>query len=103
MSKSIFKHYKFNCPECNEFFEKGVWTNSDGNQTPIKCVKCDFEMTWNGETQDKRELPKHGAASAVINSREKWKKKIPGEFRDWMEGPFSKRHGSEQNINMRDD
>ena len=102
MSKSIFKHYKFNCPECNDFFEKGVWTNPDGEQTPIECPNCKYEMTWNGETQDKREMPKHGAASASINMRENWKKKIPGEFKEFMEQSFAKRHDGEQTINMRD-
>ena len=102
MSKSIFKHYKFNCPECDAFFEKGVWTNPDGKQTPIACVKCNYEMIWNGDTQDKREMPKHGSQSASINMRENWKKKIPGEFKEFMEQSFSKRHDGEQTINMRD-
>ena len=103
MGKSIFKHYKFQCTECSEYFEKGVWTNPDGTQIPIECPNnnCKHEMTWNEETQDKREMPKHGAQSASINMRENWKKKIPGEFKEFMEQSFTKRHGDEQTINMR--
>ena len=102
MSKSMFKHYKFNCPECNEFFEKGMWTKPDGEQEPVTCPSCKFEMGYNSETQDKREISQHGTQSASLNMRENWKKKIPGEFKEFMEGPFAKRHGTEQTINMKD-
>lgn len=104
MSKAMFKHYKFHCQECGEYFEKGMWINSNGEQEPVKCANsdCDNTMGYNSDTQDKRELPQHGSESARINMREKWKSKIPGEFKEWMENDFSKRHGTEQTINMRD-
>lgn len=104
MSKSIFKHYKFQCPECKEYFEKGLWINSDGQQEPIECPTkdCNATMIYEDSTQDKREMPKHGAQSASINLRENWKKKIPTDYKQWMEESFTKRHGSEQTINMND-
>ena len=99
---SMFKHYKFHCPKCSEYFEKGMWTKSSGEQEPIECPSCKEKMTHTDETRDMREVPKHGSESAALNLREKWKNKIPGEYKEWMEGPFSKRHGTEQTINMRD-
>lgn len=94
MAASRFKHYKFKCPECGEEFEKGMWTSAEGKQDGVNCPSCKVHMEYTEET--KPQLP-------MIAMREKWKRKIPGEFRDWMENDFSARHGTDQTINMRDD
>lgn len=99
MAKEIAKFYKFKCLECDERFEKLMWTK-DGEQQGVNCPSCDHFMLYTKETADVKQPL--GAAPA-IHLREKWKKKIPGDFREFIEGPFAKRHGTENTINMRDE
>lgn len=93
------KFYKFKCTECPEKFEKLMWT-IDGEQQGVKCPSCDTLLKYNKDTADVPE--QKGQKGPMLNRRENWKKNVPSEFKEWMEGPFAKRHGTDAKINMRD-
>ena len=94
MAKSVFKHYDFQCDECSAKFNKGMWITADGAQEGVTCPECEKQLFHTPDTD---------GTPFMVNRREKWKKKIPGEYKEWMETTFAKRHGTEQTINMRDD
>lgn len=99
MASQVAKFYKFKCVECDERFEKLMWTVNKVQQG-VNCPACDNHMLYSTETAD---VQQNIGEAPSVHTREKWKKKIPTEFRDWMETSFAQRHGTENTINMRDD
>lgn len=98
MARQSAKFYKFKCTECDERFEKLMWTH-DGVQQGVNCPACDTHLTYTKETAD---VIKQFGEGPMLNRRENWKKKVPSEFKEWMETSFAERHGMENTINMRD-
>lgn len=98
MARSLGKFYKFRCPECDYRFEAFMWVN-DGIQEGVDCPGCDTLTEYNTSTADvnrTQEAPR-------VNVRENWKKKVPQEFKEFLDGPFRERHGSDAKIDIHGD
>lgn len=92
MSKQVYKFYDFKCQECTEEFNKGMWSKGS-EQDGVNCPSCDVKVFYEAAPE---------VNAPMLNTRENWKKKIPSDYKKWMETTFTKRHSSDSNINMVD-
>lgn len=97
MSRTVYKHYKLKCKNCDILQEKEKLLSSNEDFENVSNDECESD-----DCNSKEFYVVYGnenGAGVMINSRENWKKKVPGEFKEWLDGPFSKRHGRGQTIN----
>ena len=98
MAKYVGKFYKFKCPDCDSRFEKFMWVEN-GVQEGVTCPGCAIHLKHNITTADVNQPNE----APMINVRENWKKKIPQEFKEFLDGPFRERHGDAAKIDIHGD
>jgi NAD-dependent SIR2 family protein deacetylase len=79
----IYKQYNLVCNDCEHEFKTGLWKRDGEFENPPSCPKC--------ESDNISEYQKNSYSGPMINTREDWKKKLPGGYKEFM-GEFKKRH-----------
>lgn len=91
MSTSSYKNRNFECYKCVHQYKAFAWDKEGILESIPVCPKCESNESVVQCAEEQSHAP-------MVNYRENWKKKVPGEFKDFL-GTFRKRHGRSNTIN----